>query len=143
MSDEDGGVRSSLRKGGEDAEDPWPDEPAEFDPRSLGPGGLTPEGGEDDGEEAEVDRETIRAFYGAVVLANVGLFGVAVGPMLWYFRGHALLGGGMFVVGVVALTRVYRVKQEYQESRGERGDELRGDGADVSEPEDGDAGDDR
>lgn len=119
MSDKKRAVKSTLRKSGEGADDPWPDEPAEFDPHSLGPGssgsgngGLT--GGD---EEYDVDDETFRSFYGAVVLANVGLFGVTVGPMLWFFRGEALIGGGLFLVGAVALVRTYRIQQQYQQRR--------------------------
>lgn len=118
MSDKKRTVKSTLRKSGEDGENPWPDEPAEFDPHSLGPSSSS--GSLGSGEDYDVDDETFRSFYGAVVLANVGLFGVTVGPMLWFFRGETLLGGGLFLVGVVAIVRTYRIQQRYKARR--RGD---------------------
>jgi hypothetical protein len=119
VSDKKRRVKSTLHKSGEDADDPWPDEPAEFDPHSLGPGspGRGSDGLTGSDEEYDVDDETFRSFYGAVVLANVGLFGVTVGPMLWFFRGETLIGGGLFLVGVVALARTYRIQKQYQTRR--------------------------
>ena len=126
MSDKKRTVKSTLHKSGEDGDDPWPDEPKEFDPHSLGPG--SPGSGDGDltggDEEHDVDDDTFRSFYGAVVLANVGLFGVTVGPMLWFFRGQTLIGGAMFLVGVGALVRTYRIQKQYQQRRrAEKADE--------------------
>ncbi|WP_255196836.1 DUF7322 domain-containing protein [Halorarius litoreus] len=113
MSDKRRKVKSRLKQSGEDGANPWPDEPAEFDPHSLGPATGLSTGDED----YDVDDETFRSFYAAVVLANIGLFGVTVGPMLWFFRGETLIGGGLFVVGAVAIARTYRIQQRYKQRR--------------------------
>ncbi|WP_255150558.1 DUF7322 domain-containing protein [Halorarius halobius] len=124
MSDERRKVKETVRDSGGDGDDPWPDEPSEFDPSSLGPDPTTTFGSE--GEEYEVDDETSRAFWAAVVLANVGLFGVTVGPMLWYFEGATYVGGGLFAVGAVALARTYAIQRRY--SRASRDSETAADG---------------
>lgn len=119
MTDEKRGVEKSLHEAGEDPDDPWPHEPDEFDPHSLGPGGDP--AATDDGESArpgaataDVDRETFRAFWGAVVVVNVGLFLVSVGPMLMYFRGQIALGGGMVLVGIGAFAHAYLIYRRYR-----------------------------
>lgn len=118
VSDEKRGVEKSLYEAGEDPDDPWPHEPDEFDPHSLGPGG---DPGATDAEDAgqgddrpEVDRETFRAFWGAVVVVNVGLFLVSVGPMLVYFRGQTALGGGMALAGLGAFVHAYVIYRRYR-----------------------------
>lgn len=91
----------------EKSEDAWPAEPAEFDPQSLGPD--IPRVGESaDSGDATADSETIRMFYAAVLFANVGLLGISLGPMLWYFRGLTETGAGLILVGVAALGMTYR-----------------------------------
>lgn len=86
---------------GED--DPWPDEPDEFDPDSLGPGPPTvdpPEvraPGSDD-----VPPELLQVFWRTVVLCNVALFGLSLAVLLAVFRGDLLLAGGSLLVGSVA-----------------------------------------
>lgn len=111
MSDDGGAVERALHRAGE-RDEPWPEEPDEFDPGSLGPG---PTG--DDGVDRDVDSRTFRSFWSAVLLADVGLFGVVIGPMIWYFRGQMLLGGGMFLVGAIALARTYRIQRNYRRDR--------------------------
>lgn len=110
MSDKKRKVKSSLRKGGENAGDPWPDEPSEFNPDSLGPGSELSTGN----DEYDVDGDTFRAFWGAVVMANVALFGLTVGPMLMFFRGNYTVGGLLFVVGLGSLVRTYTTYRSYQ-----------------------------
>ncbi|MFB6119053.1 hypothetical protein [Halosegnis sp.] len=108
MSDSDeSAVDRALRRAGE-REDPTPAEPDEFDPDSLGPDPPDPTA-----EDVSVDEETARAFWSAVVLANVGLFAGALGPMLAYFRGQLLVGTAVFLVGAVALARTYRIARDY------------------------------
>lgn len=118
MSDKRRAVKQRLRSAGEDGADPWPDEPGEFDPNSLGPD--TPESLSAGRDAEEVDEQTFQAFWSAVLLANVGLFAASVGPMLAVFQGRYLLGGGMTVVGVVALARTYRIYQGF--TRGSDGE---------------------
>lgn len=91
----------------EESEDAWPDEPAEFDPQSLGPD--IPEVAQSNGSgDATADSETLQMFYAAVLFANVGLLGISLGPMLWYFRGLTETGAGLTLVGFVALGMTYR-----------------------------------
>ncbi|QOS11013.1 hypothetical protein DEQ92_04500 [Haloferax sp. Atlit-6N] len=96
--------------------------------------------GESDGDDApefspDVNPEVARLFWASVVLANVGLAGVTVGPMLAYFRGDTLLGAGLFLFGVVVLARVYSVYREFK--RGE----WRDDENDANDADDGDVSD--
>lgn len=120
MSDKRRAVKQRLQSAGEDGADPWPDEPGEFDPNSLGPD--TPESLSPGRDAEEVDEETFQAFWSAVLLANVGLFAASVGPMLAVFQGRYLLGGALFLVGAVALARTYRVYRSFG-SGGEAEDE--------------------
>lgn len=138
MSDEKRKVKSSLRKGGENAGDPWPDEPAELDPDSLGPGsGLA--GGSDLGEgDYDVDGETFRAFWGAVVMANVALFGLTVGPMFIFFRGDYAVGGLLFLVGLGSLARTYSTYRDYQSDGEDSSEDAAGDSTEDAGDADGD-----
>ncbi|MFC7226664.1 hypothetical protein N0B31_04555 [Salinirubellus salinus] len=91
----------------EEDEDAWPDEPKEFDPNSLGPD-IPKAPAAPNLADRDAPRDVANAFWAAVIFANVGLLGVSLGPMLWYFEGMAQLGGGIFLVGVVALGMTYR-----------------------------------
>lgn len=103
MSDKRRAVKQRLRDAGESGD--WPDEPEEFDPTSLGPDPVSPSSGDPEtATGAAAD-----AFWSAVVLANVGLFAVCIGPMLAYFQGRVALGGAVFAVGAVALVRTYLI----------------------------------
>jgi hypothetical protein len=99
----------------------WPDEPEEPDPESQWD---DPE--QDLARVPEVDveipsppdtpvgRAKGRLFWAAVVYANVGVAGISVGPMLVGFRGQWLVGGGVFLVGVLALVRTYLIYRDFQ-----------------------------
>lgn len=117
MSDERRSVDQRLRDAGNDEANPWPDEPDEFDPGSLGPD--VPEPPTLD-EDADADEETVQAFWSAVLLANVGVFAVSIGPMLAYFQGQVALGAALFVVGAIALGRTYYI---YRWQTGETADD--------------------
>ncbi|MFC6836203.1 DUF7322 domain-containing protein [Halomarina ordinaria] len=93
--------------------DPWPDEPDEFDPDSLGPRVeyTTP----DDLSDIDLDRETFNAFWAVVALAKVGLYAGAVGAMLLAFDGDVDLGAPLLLVGLLALGFGYR---RYRRHRG-------------------------
>jgi hypothetical protein len=100
----------------------WPDEPEEPDPEQRWgspeldlprvPTVDVPES--TPGDDTAVDPEIQRTFWTAVVLANVAVFGVTVGPMLVYFRGRWLVGLGLVGVGLVALARTYTLYREFQ-----------------------------
>ncbi|KTG21921.1 DUF7322 domain-containing protein [Haloferax profundi] len=80
--------------------------------------GLVSDFSDDDvsGFAADVDPEVSRLFWASVVLANIGLAGLALGPMLVYFRGQVLIGGGVTLLGIGALVRVYYMYKEYEET---------------------------
>jgi len=85
----------------------WPDEPREFDPDSLGPDAPAPPPVTDYANK-DVPTDVANAFWAAVLFANVGLIGVTLGPMLWYFRGWTDVGGGLTLTGVLAILMTYR-----------------------------------
>ena len=91
----------------EEDEDAWPDEPKEFDPNSLGPG-IPEAPSASNLAERDVPSDVANAFWAAVIFANAALLGLSLGPMLWYFEGMARLGGGIFLIGLVALGMTYR-----------------------------------
>lgn len=88
----------------EDPEDRWPDPETELPRVPRAPEVQVPE---PPTPESEASPELRRAFWAAVLFANVGLAGVALGPMLAYFRGQLALGAGVFALGVLALGRTY------------------------------------
>lgn len=132
-------------------DDPWPDEPDEYDPeerwgdpeRGL-PGVPEAPGTRDTSASAgEIDSDVAGAFWTAVVLANAGLFAVSLGPMLVFFRGQWLFGGGLFVFGLLALARTYQHVRAFQtRDRGDDAREARDDVGDTREGRDDDATDD-
>jgi hypothetical protein len=103
-------------------DDPWPDEPKEADPerrwgdpeRDLPQVPRTPEPTTD---EADVDPELQETFWLTVVLANVAVAGLALGPMLIYFRGMWIAGGVSVAVGAFSLVRVSQHVRAFRERR--------------------------
>jgi hypothetical protein len=67
-----------------------------------------PEAPTPDTDESDVDPELLEAFWRSVLLANVALGGVTVGPMLVYFEGMWAAGSAAVVVGVLAALRVHQ-----------------------------------
>ncbi|MDZ7746161.1 MAG: hypothetical protein U5K28_06490 [Halobacteriales archaeon] len=123
MSDERDALEQRVEEFGESHTSEF--EPEEFDPASLGPeipsvgtgesSGVT--AGDADEIAADVDEALARDFYSAVLLANVGLFGVTLGALLASVRGQFVFGGVVLLVGISALARTYRLVQK----RGEDG----------------------
>jgi hypothetical protein len=127
---------------------PWPDEPDEPDPEDRWPDperelpsvpsvdapavGVprvsTP--------EADVDPDVRQAFWRAVVLANVGVAGVTVGPLVAYFRDELLIGAGFVAVGALALARTYRTVRAFQASAADRAADGEGGAADAVDHQD-------
>lgn len=120
MSDERRSVNRRLQESGNDEANPWPDEPDEFDPTSLGPDAPT---APTLNESTETDDETVQAFWSAVILANAGLFAVSIGPMLAYFEGRTVLGAALFVAGAVALGRTYYIYRTQAAEDGDGGED--------------------
>jgi uncharacterized membrane protein YraQ (UPF0718 family) len=110
----------------------WPDEPKEFDPNSLGPD-IPKAPSAPNLAERDVPSDVANAFWAAVLLANAALLGLSLGPMLWYFEGMAQLGGGIFLVGLVALGMTYR--RYYAFMNREKPDEERESPAPENDPE--------
>ena len=75
-----------------------PYEPDEFDPSSLGPD--IPEAPEP--PDGAANSEVTSLFWKLVVVFNVALLALSVGPMLAYFEGQVDLGIRITLVGVVA-----------------------------------------
>lgn len=89
--------------------DPWPDEPEEPTPESRwgDPERDLPRVPSPTVEEEDVDPELLETFWRSVILANVALLGLALGPMLVSFRGQWLAGGIAVAIGALAGLRVY------------------------------------
>jgi len=80
-----------------------PYEPDEFDPSSLGPD--IPEA--PDPPEGAANTEVTALFWKLVVVFNIALLGLSVGPMLAYFEGQVDLGIRITVVGAIAFAYGY------------------------------------
>ena len=118
MSDE---ADAEEREFWEESEDPWPDEPEEFDPHSLGPGiPEAPSLSDPASGDVELSADLVKAFWAAVLFTNVGLLGVALGPMLVFFEGRTDVGGAAFLIGVLALVFAYRRYRGYVDRDGTR-----------------------
>ncbi|KAB1189070.1 MULTISPECIES: hypothetical protein [Haloferax] len=84
-------------------------------PGQEGDGSLKSEFSDDAPDlSADIDPELSRLFWASVLLANVGVAGITLGPMLVYFRGQLLIGAGVTALGIGALVRVYSMYQEYK-----------------------------
>lgn len=79
-------------------------------------------------EAVEVDTETARSFWAAVVYVNVGLFVIVLGLLLAGFRGRTVVGAGLVGGGALALYRAWTVYRAFEAS--EEDTETGGDGSD-------------
>ena len=123
MSDE---ADAEGREFWEEPEDPWPDEPEEFDPQSLGPGiPEAPAAPDPTSGDVEVSAGLVKAFWAAVVFVNIGLLGVALGPMLVLFEGRTDAGVAAFLVGILSLVFAYRRYRGYVDRNEGRGTDAR------------------
>ncbi|PSP73248.1 hypothetical protein BRC86_10315 [Halobacteriales archaeon QS_3_64_16] len=94
------------------------------------PGGV--DGNGDADMDPEVPQDLFVTFWGLVVTLNLALFATSLGLMLAYFRGQLRLGGGLFVLGVLAFAYSYYKYRRYRD----RNDAS--DGEDGSDSEDSD-----
>lgn len=129
--------------------DPWPDEPKEVDPearwgdpeRDLVKNiSIEAEPEEDADAEPELSSEAVsgevsRLFWASVVLVNVAVFALSLGPMLIVFRGQWFLGLGLIGGGAVALTRTYRLYQQFKRERDEQRTNSDAEDADADDTE--------
>lgn len=67
-----------------------------------------------DSDAVEVDSETARAFWAAVVYVNVGLFLLVLGPLLAYFRGRTLIGAFALAGALFTLYRAWTVYEAFR-----------------------------
>lgn len=68
-------------------------------------------------------KELLSAFWKLVLLFNVGLLAASLGAMLLVFEGRTRLGGGLLLVGLLALVRgVDRYRRIDPRSLGEEDD---------------------
>jgi hypothetical protein len=74
-----------------------PHEPEEFDPSGLGPDVPEPP----DPPEGAGNSEVTTLFSKLVVVFNIAILGLAVGPMFAYFEGETQLGFRITAVGGV------------------------------------------
>lgn len=124
--------------------DPAPDEPEELSPedrwgdpeRDLA---RVPEAPSAEGTDVPAD--VAGAFWGVFFIVKIGVLAAAIGPMLVFFEGEWMWGGGLFVLGVLAFVRAYSRYRAFKRSRDEGdGDTSVADGADENAT-DGDASD--
>lgn len=101
-----------------DGEDRHPHEPDEFDPHSLGPEtpgldgetpGPDPPSVDFDPSAIDVPPDLARAFWGAVLMANVGLLAASLAVMVAVFEGRYRLAAGLAAVGAVGFAGTYRI----------------------------------
>lgn len=115
------GLDELLEGSGDDStrnhepDEPFPEPDADHEPAEpdLGPSPPDPTP-EVDGMLGPTGTSTdlMVAFWSLVVLFNVGLFGLTVGPMLLYFRGDWAFGGALVALGVLAAARgLHRYRQ--------------------------------
>lgn len=76
-------------------------------------------GGDADEEAMEVDPETARAFWAAVIYVNAGVLLMALGPVVYALRGRALLAVALVAAGVAALVRAYSVYRAFDTEDGD------------------------
>lgn len=79
----------------------------------------------DPAARAEGSEADVRSLFWRLVFTfNVALFGVTVGPMVVYFEGDLHLGGGLFVVGLIAsgggFVRYWQFRRERRTERDDR-----------------------
>ena len=105
-------------------------EPDEFDPSSLGPD--VPEAPEP--PEGAANSELTSLFWKPVVVFNIALLALSVGPMLAYFEGRVDLGIRITLVGAIAFAygvfRYRRFVNERDSVTDEEAGESDGDPAD-------------
>jgi hypothetical protein len=90
-----------------------PYEPEEFDPSSLGPD--IPEA--PDPPDGATNSEVTSLFWKLVVVFNVALLALSVGPMLAYFEGRVELGLRVTAIGIIAFGYGYLRYRQFVEGR--------------------------
>jgi len=109
-------------------------EPSEFDPESLGPDVPSASDGDYSGDATGL-------FVRLVIVFNVALLALSLGPMLAYFEGQVDLGVRIFLVGVIAFG--YGTFRYIQFERARKSDDDPGETAETkdSQPDGAESGD--
>ena len=95
-----------------------PYEPEEFDPSSLGPD--IPEA--PDPPDGATNSEVTSLFWKLVVVFNIALLALSVGPMLAYFEGRVELGLRVTAIGIIAFGYGYLRYRQFVEGRDSDGE---------------------
>lgn len=115
--------------------DEWPDEPEEEDPESRWGDPESrwrdperdlpsvPEVAVPDPSGSSADPELARLFWASVIAGNVALLGLALGPILVFFRGDWRLGAACVAVGAFALYRTYTYYRRVRARRSDGSDD--------------------
>ncbi|MDS0277383.1 hypothetical protein NDI85_06230 [Halomicroarcula sp. S1AR25-4] len=115
-----------------------PFEPDEFDPESLGPDVPKAPSPPDGSANSEV----AGLFWKLVLVFNVALLGLSVGPMLVYFEGRVDLGIRVFLVGLLAFAygtaRYVKFERERTADDEAGEDEVRSEDRSADDPDDAD-----
>lgn len=91
-------------------DEPSKHEPPEFDPHSLGPKTPSVPNTADNADNA--DPETANLFWILVIVFNVALMGLSIGPMFIVFQGRWVLGSQLFLGGAILFAYgYYRYRQ--------------------------------
>jgi hypothetical protein len=113
-----GDSEADLREPEADLPDPEPDEPHPEsdlpDPESELPSVPSPPSPPSTPPESDVSTDLLKEFWALVLLANVALLGLTVGPMALYFLPEPRVGTALLAVGVFAAgagVRRYRAVQ--------------------------------
>ena len=96
-------------------------EPDEFDPDSLGPGIPEAPSAPEPPQDGSASEAT-GLFWKLVVVFNVALLGLSVGPMLIYFEGQVDRGTQVFLVGAIAFGYGYFRYRRFMASRADTDD---------------------
>lgn len=76
---------------------------------------------EPDPSEGNLNSDAVKLFVRLVVVFNVALFGVTVGPLFLYFEGDIRTGGTLLVVGLLAggygLARYWVFARDWEDSQ--------------------------
>ncbi len=95
----------------EESGEPNPEAGLFTDETALGPDPPEPPKPPEVPDPSEAPKELRRDFWKLVLIFNVAVFGVSVGPIVGGFTGNWRAGGALFVVGLVALVRgLYRYR---------------------------------
>lgn len=86
-------------------DEPSKNEPDEFDPHSLGP--KTPSIPNTAANAENADPETANLFWILVIVFNVAVMGLAIGPMFIVFRNRWGLGLQLFLGGAILFAYGY------------------------------------